>query len=519
MPKLTLRQRIGRWIAGQPAARKPSAASARMYHAARPSRLTQGWPSVASSADAELSMSLARMRGHSRALVRDAGYARRARNVVVNNVIGSGIGLQAQVTTARGSLAERANSAIERAWEQWCAADSCHTGGRLHFADLERAAMAQVFEAGEVILRIHRRTFGNSAVPLALEMVEAERVADQYAMVGQEGGNTTRLGIEVDRFCRPVAYYLHDWHFADVAGRVGMTAPDQVRRVDAGDIIHLFVAWRSPQSRGEPWMHAGMRKLNDMDGYSEAEIVAARANANVSAFIESPESPNSDDEDADPNAAPLMALAPGTIEHLAPGEKFAGFTPNRPNPNMDPFMRSMLREVAAAIDVSYESLSRDYSQSNYSSSRLALLDDRDTWQALQRWWVRSFREVFHKQWLQAAVLARAIPAIDVGEYANNPTKFEAVKWKPRGWSWVDPTKEVEAYTQAIRGGLTTLSDVIAKTADGRDLEDVIRERQRELRMLAEAGIAVDTSVIAAAVPDPSGQDGDDGRVVQMSRAA
>ena len=44
--------------------------------------------------------------------------------------------------------------------------------------------------------------------------------------------------------------------------------------------------------------------------------------------------------------------------------------------------------LAAGCGPSYESLSRDYSQSNYSSSRLSLLDDRDLWRVLQQWWLR-----------------------------------------------------------------------------------------------------------------------------------
>jgi capsid protein len=78
----------------------------------------------------------------------------------------------------------------------------------------------------------------------------------------------------------------------------------------------------------------------------------------------------------------------------------------------------------------------------------------------------------------------------------NASKFEAVLFKPRGWSWIDPTKEVEAYKEAIKAGLTTLTDVIAQTADGRDIEDVIATRKREIEMLEANGIAVDTDVAA-----------------------
>ena len=200
----------------------------------------------------------------------------------------------------------------------------------------------------------------------------------------------------------------------------------------------------------------------------------------------------------------------------------------------------MLREAAAGTDISYASLSGDYSQTNYSSSRLSLLDDRDVWRVLQQWWIRSFRMPLHKLWLSRAVMARAVN-VPVSEYALDMAKFEAVKFKPRGWTWVDPTKEVTAFKEAIKGGLTTLTDVIAATADGRDIEDVITTRQREKQLLAEAGIEVDTTVTPGGPPgggqpagasgnatgDDSGTDDNsddeprDGarRVVPMSRAA
>lgn len=62
----------------------------------------------------------------------------------------------------------------------------------------------------------------------------------------------------------------------------------------------------------------------------------------------------------------------------------------------------MLREMAAGVGVSYESLSRDYSQSNYSSSRLALLDERSLWRVLQGWLIRDHLTPIYRAWLDAA---------------------------------------------------------------------------------------------------------------------
>jgi len=489
-PLPALRQRLAAFIAGKP----QGAPQRRMYGAARPTRSGGLGNSGSTSADAELSLSLDRLRNASRQVVRDSAYAKRARQIIVNNIIGSGVGMQAQVVTTRGDLAARINSAIEEAFCEWACADHCHTGGALHFHDLERAAMGQVFEAGEAFIRLHFRAFGSSRVPLALELVEAERLATGHVEPGTAAaGNEIRMGVEVDPFGRAVAYWVRQRHPGDIRGAIG--ASERFERVPADQMFHLRTVDRWPQTRGEPWLHAVVRKLDDLNETSQAELAATRANAYVFATIRSPEGTGSPLEtDQEDDGKLVMDMEPLTIQGLRPGEELDLHSPNRPNANLDAFLRHMVREVAAGALVSYESLSRDYSQSNYSSSRLSLLDDRDTYKALQQWWVRSFRRPLHKLWLGQAVLARAIEALPVAQYAAAPAKFEAVLFKPRGWSWIDPTKEVAAYKEAIKAGLTTLTDVIAATGDGRDIEDVVATRRRELDMLDAADIDVDTTV-------------------------
>lgn len=520
------------------AARPVSAAAAgmRQYAAARNTRNTLGFGGSTTSADTELQASLTALRNRSRQMVRDSGYARRARNLVVNNVIGAGVGMQAQVMSSRDRLRTNVNDSIEQAWREWCAADSCHTGGVLHFGDLERAAMAQVFETGECLIRAHEMAMGASPVPLALELIEAERIADSIAEPGAVSPDAElRMGWEVDRrFGRPLACWVRRRHPGDLRGTTG---GDLCERVPASQLFHLKITLRWPQTRGEPWLHATVRKLDDMAETTQLEMTAARGSAAYFATIYSEDAQPADDEEED--GTQVMQLDPLTIRKLPPGDRLDFHAPNRPNSQLDPFLRMMLREAAASTDLSYASLSGDYSQTNYSSSRLSLLDDRDVWRALQQWWIRSFRMPLHKMWLARAVMVRAVD-LPVGEYALNLAKFEAVKFKPRGWSWVDPTKEVNAYKEGVRGGMSTLTDVIAATGEGRDIEDFIATRKRELQLLAEAGIEVDTTVVPGMAPaaaggqarpaaqpseddkddeDPPRQQGGAERVVALNRAA
>jgi len=457
-----------------------------MYAGAKQSRLTAGWGQTVTSADSELSTSLRILRSRSRALIRDAAYAKRAKTIVVNNVVGSGIGMQGQVMTSRDVLNDRVNGDIESTWEDWSLASSCHTGGVLHFADIERLAMGQVFEAGEIFIRKYYRRFGNSKVPFCLEMIEPERIIDEIQPSSPLPNTIIRMGVESDEFYRPVAYWLKKLHPGELRVNPGET--DAIERVPADQIIHLRLVDRWPQTRGEPWLHAVARKLNDVDGYSEAEIIGARASAVYMGVIETEMDYGEKQEDGSRE----ITLEPGIIERLNPREKFNFVNPQRPNSQADPFLRFMLREIAAGCGVSYESLSRDYSQSNYSSSRLSLLDDRDLWRVVQSWFIRAFRNQVHREWLEQAVLARALKTVSVEEYAFNTQKFQAVRFKPRGWGWVDPTKEVEAYKEAIKGGLTTQTSVIALTGGGDDIEDVLNERDQELKMAREKGLIFDT---------------------------
>jgi len=488
------------------------AAAARMYAAARNTRNTMGFGGSTTSADAELSSSLTSLRNRSRQMVRDSAYARRARDLVVNNVIGPGMGIQCQVMNTRGELRQSINDSLEHAWRAWSAADSCHTGGVLHFGDMERAIMAQVFETGECFVRAHDRAFGDSRVPLALELIEAERLVDGATEPGATApGAELRMGVEVDaRFGRPLAYWVRHRHPGDIRNPGGY---DNAERVPADQLYHVKLVTRWPQTRGEPWLHASVRKLDDMNEATQLELTAARGAAAYFATITSPESDHGDETEDD--GTEVMALDPLTIRKMAPGETLDFHAPNRPNTQLDPFMRMMLREVAAGTGISYASLSADYSQTNYSSSRLAMLDDRDVWRALQQWWIRSFRMPLHKRWVRQAVLAGAVN-VPVAEYALDMAKFECVRFKPRGWTWIDPTKEVKAYKEGVRGGMTTLTDVIAATGEGRDIEDFIVDRKRELAMLKAAGILTDTEVLpepvapaAQAPADPEGEQEDD----------
>lgn len=465
----------------------------RSYAGAQWGRTTADWIAQSTSADSELYTSLRILRNRSRQLVRDNEYAGSAIDrIIPNNVVGQGIGFQAQVMQRRGGkLDDKINNAIEKEYKRWQRAEFCHVAGRLSFQDIERMVTREVAESGEILVRMVRRSFGGSKVPFALEIIEADQLVENYSGKTADG-NQVRMGVEVDDWQRPLAYWLYPKHPGDYSF-AATPAPNTWQRVPANEILHIALFDRPVQTRGVPWLHNVLVKLRHMGGYEEAEIVRARASASIMGFIESPEIDNPLTPDDAMSADDVMDgekvfdMSPGIVKELAPGEKFNGFAPTSANAALEPFMRFMLRSVAAGTGISYESLSRDYSQSNYSSSRLSLTEDRDNWRILQAWLIRQFHQRIYEAWLEMAVLSNTL---DLPAYESMPEIYQAVRWMPRGWDWVDPLKEVMAAKLAVRSGFTTQSDVIA--AKGGDIEDVFKQRRREIDLAAQYDLVLET---------------------------
>lgn len=475
-------------------AQRAASVATRSYAGANMGRTTADWVALSTSSDAELYTGLRSLRNRTRQLCRDNEYARQALRLIVNNVVGIGIGFQSQVMMVRGKkLNEPVNSKIEATFKRWGKAKFCHTAGKLSWAAMQRMAISGVAESGEVLLRkIYKRVPGSN-IPFQLEVIEADQLVDNWSGRASDTGNEIRMGVEVDEWQKPVAYWLYPRHPGDNMVS-GVPPSNDYQRVPAEEIIHLAIFERPFQTRGIPWFHAAMTKLRHMGGYEEAEIVRARASASIMGFIQSPEADGVPGIGEDPMGSDAVVdgekvfdMSPGIIKELSPGETFEGFNPSTANAAMEPFMRFMLRSVAAGVGVSYESLSRDYSQSNYSSSRLALLDDRDNWKVLQQWLMETLNQQVFDAWLECAVLSGALP---LPSFETSPEIYEAVRWMPRGWDWIDPLKEVTAARMAVRSGFQSIQGVIS--AKGDDFEDVFAQRAREIDMAADLGLVQDT---------------------------
>jgi lambda family phage portal protein len=440
--------------------------------------------STIQSANQELRAELVVLRGRSRDLSRNNPNWRRFLKLVEQNVVGhKGIRLECQMTLKTGPNAgqpdEKMNDLIEAAWRDWGRKGNCDVTRKHTWVSLQQLIARTVPRDGECFIRIHEN-FDNDH-RFALQIIDADQVDSGYTLANPR----IEQGVEWDQWGAAVAFHVLDHH-----------PTEQVRdrkrvRIPASQIIHLYVEERAGQARGVPWCASGIVAMRMLDGYSEAELIAARTAAAKMGFITSSEEATGPDPDALPGTVQAMDAQPGVIEHLAIGETFNSWDPTHPAGNFEPFVLAQQRLLAMGLNVSHMSLTGDLRQANYSSARVGLLDERDGWRGLQTWVADSLHDPVYRRWLRFASLTPKL-RLPTDDYA----KYEMVVWRPRGWDWVDPKNDLEAAGIAVDRGFKSRTEIVAES--GREFGDVLREIKTENQLADTLGV----DLLSGIEPEP-----------------
>ena len=463
--------------------KKSQQPSKRNFTAAGHNRLTSSWKSVQASADLAIYKDLKTLRGRSRELAMNNDYVKRFLNLCKNNIIGwQGITLQCKAKDSNGKLDKLGNSEIESAFKRWAKKGNCDVTGRLSWIEFQRLFIDTVAKDGEVIVR-KVKNFDND-FGFALQIIDPD-LLDENLNRDLGNGRRIRMGIELDEWGRPQAFYLLKQHPNDLSPYSTYQYTDKYQRIPASEIIHAFDPLRPSQNRGIPWAHAAMFRLHMLGCYEEAELVAARTGASKMGFFERAEDGEGyqgDEYDSDGNI--ISEAEPGTFEQLPPGVKLHEWDPQHPAGNFGNFVKAILRGIASGLGVTYHNLANDLEGVNFSSIRSGTLEERDCWMTLQLWVIENLHEQVFPDWLEMAMLHGQV---------NLPfskfDKFNTASWQPRRWPWVDPLKDQEATLLSAKMGARSLADIIREA--GRDPDDVfdeIAETKQKLEKLGLQGV-------------------------------
>lgn len=450
----------------------------RAYAAANPGRLFADFKSSERSADSELSPVLKVIRSRSRDLVRNNQYAKRYMNLLKTNVIGGkGFGLQVKALDTVGKLDETGNSAVEQAFMQWGKLGNPTVDGRMAWADAQRLCLEALARDGEVFVVKHRGNgFKDS---FAIEFIESDQV-DETKNEKLANGNEIRMGVELNKFKKPVAYHFLSYHPGDYDFTT-MSVSKKTIRIPADKVIHVFMPLRSGQTRGEPWMSPAMSGLKQLSAYIEASLVAARVGASKMGFFTSPGGDGFIADDLD-GQVPIMDAEPGTFHQLPTGVDFKTFDPQNPNNEFESFHKSVLKSVASALGISYTSLSNDLEATSYSSIRQGALEERDYYRDIQQFMIDHFVRPVFEGWLESAMEINSF-GIPLRQYDRFS---DSAEFRGKGWSWIDPLKEMNASVVGLKSGILSIQDVASQY--GKDAEELMAQIQRDKNLADQFGI-------------------------------
>lgn len=470
--------------------------------AAKSDRLTADWPTTPLSADYIVRISQRPLRARSRQLYTEDDTGRRFIQMVDANVVGhNGIQFQARARGLDGQPDELANRALETAWNDWGRRKFCDTRGRQTWIGLCRQAIRGAGLDGEILALLDIGEGFGGPYRFSVRLLDPD-LLDINRNDDLPGGAKIRLGIEYDAFGRTTAYHLRNANsFIE-----GDRTYEQPTRIPADRIVHHFVPELIGQSRGLPWMCAAMLRIRMLGGYEDAALVAARVGAAKVAMIESP------GEDHDPDATDaagnkIVDLEPGTTEYLDPGEKLVSWTPDYPRGEFKDFDKAILRRISSGLGVSYNSLANDLEGVNYSSIRQGVLDERESWKAIQGWFIEGFCFEIYRRWLfwQLFWAKTLLVPTSIGPQSlssERQDKYEQVYWQPRRWSWVDPLNDQQANKEALKMRTTSVSRIIRE--QGEEPQEVWTELAADVTTLEAMGIplSLDNAAPAPAQAEP-----------------
>lgn len=465
------------WALGRIRARAMAVTIARHYEAAQGGRRTSNWARSLADANAANWPALATLRAHARDLVRNNAWARRSLRVIANNTVGWGI-----QPKAIGNGADK----ISEMWRRWAATKECDAEGRLTFYGLQALAVRTVAEAGEVLVRRRRRYPADGlTIPLQLQVLEPDFLDIQRDGVSGVAGGPIVQGVEFDKIGRRVAYWLYDRHPGSTRlafGGFGTNAFNAFvsKRVPAEDVIHVYHTERPGQVRGVSWLAAAILNLKDFDEYEDASLMKQKIAACFAAFVTDVDGSGATLGEQSTDDPMVETLEPGMVSRLPPGRNVTFATP--PPAGEDGFSTRTLRRIAAALGVTYEDMTGDYSQVNFSSARMARLAH---WANVHDWrWNMLIPQFCDGVWdwaMEAAALSGVI-----GAEAETPT----ARWTPPPMPMIEPDKEGLALQRLVRTGAMTPSEMVREQGNDPDAHWV--EYAADLATLDKLGIVLDS---------------------------
>lgn len=454
------------------------------------------WPTYRMSPDAALLPELDVIGARVDDLVRNNGIAAGAERTFVDNVVGPRITCKPNPDHVRlrkdWSWVDGWAREVEAEFRTFTDTDWFDAGLRYNFHVSTRLQARMIAATGEALALPLWTSRNGSTWKTCLQLVDPARLSNP---LGEIERATFRGGIELDPVTTAAtAYHIRKTHPGDALGLLGGLASAEWERIPAympwgrRRVLHIFESERVGQTRGKAVIASVARLFKMFDHMNREQLRLAVLNSLVFAALETPLDPAQIETIFGQAEKPMEAyqasledwriqMKGGSMVTLPPGTKMAPFAPNQQLSGLDTFATVMLRSIGTGLNMPYELVFRDFSKTNYSSARAALLEAWRYFSSVRQFLIDHWCAAIYDLWFEEAVGRGRIPDCTPDDYYRNQVAWTRAKWIFAGRGWVDPLKEAKAATERLNAGISTLSDECGE--QGRDWRDQIEQAARE----------------------------------------
>lgn len=425
--------------------------------------------------------------------------ARSVVNTISTNAVGTGLMPQSRLPWRRLGITKKQardlESNMEWLWAEWCL--HCHAKGTMQFGDLQLSGFRSVLRAGEMV-----------HLPVMLPLTPSRR----FGLAIQDV-SPTRLGTPVDK---TTSLFIRDGvELSETGCREGYwiatprpsLVPLDISALTSADfsriparighrpgIFHLFFNEDEEQVRGVSILSPGIKLFRHLADAITHELFGQVANASVPMVVETgsenvelPDWAKEGTRSAEGGGEEKVYyenVEAGTLLYLNKNEHLKAVESSRPSPNFLAFCELVLRALAASADMPYEAVMKDFSKTNYSSARAALLEAWRVYLMYRSWFARGYCQPIYEMVMEEAFLRGYITLP-----AGAPDWYDALAlWTNATWigparGYVDPTKETKANIDANAAGLKTRKEIFAE--QGQDFEEAMDDLEEEALRMAE----------------------------------
>lgn len=403
---------------------------------------------------------------------------------------------------------------------------------------LVRLAVGVYTAGGEILASAEWMPKDGRPYRSAIQMIDTDRLSTPW---DRAWDRDIRGGIERDRWGAPIGYHIRNAHPGDCFSPLDFDQRSKWTRVAPRNkwgrqqILHIYEQMRPDQTRGISSMVGALSEMKMLKGHRKVELQRAVVAATYAASIES-DLPTADvlqmmggdgsNENLDAASKAMLAYLNNIDQYsggsqnlyhdgvkvpvFMPGTRLKLQSPGNTGPLGDKFEQSLLRHISAALGVSYEQLSKDYSQTNYSSARAAMTETWKFMQSRKKIAADTTASFVYRLWLEEAINYGHLECLKRRNIPNfyeglNADAYAACEWIGAGQGMIDPLKEGDAYARLHAGGFTTRERIMARIhgADWRkELKQIARERAHE----ADLGLTFRVDGKAPATADDAAAD-------------